>query len=65
MVRPDASLRAGVVSMSHAWGSADDAPDAVATHGACTNRLICDHEVVEPINAMPRMSAIPVAISAA
>lgn len=64
VVRPDASLRAGVVSMSHAWGPADDAPDAVAQHGACTNRLICDHEVVEPINAMPRMSAIPVAISA-
>jgi len=64
IVKPDATLRAGVVSMSHNWGRADNDPGSYAQHGASTNRLVRADRVFEPINAMPRMSAIPVVIEA-
>ena len=61
IVQADPTLREGVVSMSHNWGRADnDAADA--QHGASTNRLVNSRRLVEAINAMPRMSAIPVAV---
>ncbi len=59
VVQPDRKLRRGVVSISHCWGGllGDGAP------GVNVNALIsCDQEV-EPINAMPRMSAVPVTIN--
>lgn len=65
IVKPDETLRPGVVSMSHNWGAVDNHPDACDHHGASTNRLVRADRVFEPINAMPRMSAIPVVISAA
>lgn len=58
VARADAALRRGVVSIAHCWGGApgQDAP------GVNVNRLIpCDVEV-EPINAMPHMSAVPVTV---
>jgi len=64
IVKPDAALRPGVVSMSHNWGRTDNLPESYARHGASTNWLIQASEPAEPINAMPRMSAIPVAIAA-
>ncbi|MDB6062901.1 MAG: nitrate reductase [Verrucomicrobiaceae bacterium] len=63
IVQPDATLRHGVVSMSHNWGRADNDPASYDAHGASTNMLICNDRIFETINAMPRMSAIPVAIS--
>ncbi|MDB5885892.1 MAG: hypothetical protein JWR74_2063 [Polaromonas sp.] len=64
IVRPDATLRGGVVSMSHNWGRADNEPDSYERHGASTNLLVRNDRVFEAINAMPRMSAIPVTIEA-
>ena len=64
IVRGDASLRPGVVSLSHGWGGVvgdDSDPREV---GSNVNPLISDHRNVEIINAMPRMTAIPVNIRA-
>ncbi|CAN5340784.1 molybdopterin-dependent oxidoreductase [soil metagenome] len=64
IVKPDATLRGGVVSMSHNWGRADNEPASYERHGASTNLLVRNDRVFEAINAMPRMSAIPVTIQA-
>jgi anaerobic selenocysteine-containing dehydrogenase len=61
-VEPDPSLRPGVVSMSHSWGGLPDDDDD-GYSGACTNRLISSDRNIEALNAMPRMTAIPVAIT--
>jgi hypothetical protein len=53
-------MRAGVVAMSHNWGYLDNDEAEYAQHGASTNFLIRTDVVYETINAMPRMSAIPV-----
>ena len=58
----DDTLRPGVVSMSHNWGGLGDTGAEFDTRGASTNLLIRPDRVFEPINAMPRMSAIPVEI---
>lgn len=56
----DAALWPGVVSLAHGFGGLpDDEPD----DAACVNLLIDTREHVEAINAMPRMSAIPVNIT--
>ena len=60
----DAALRTGVVSMSHNWGDlSNNDPQQYRRHGASTNFLIHDAAVYESINAMPRMSAIPVNVA--
>ena len=56
----DERLRPGVVSIAHGFGGLPgDDPDT----GTCVNLLIDSRENVEPINAMPRMSGIPVNIA--
>jgi anaerobic selenocysteine-containing dehydrogenase len=55
----DATVRPGVVSIAHCWGGLPDDEDAP---GANTNLLVACDKHVEPVNAMPRMSAIPVNI---
>lgn len=62
-VRPDDSIRPGVVSMTHSWGAlpGEDGPEP----GVNVNLLISSEAHVEPINAMVRMTAIPVAITPA
>lgn len=58
----DSSLKRGTLSMTHCWS--DRLGDGVA-RGPNVNELTSTTEVVEPINAMPRLSAIPVTLSRA
>jgi len=62
IVRIDESVRAGVVSMSHGWGGLPDEAENYLENGASTNLLTSTDVGVDPINAMPIMSAIPVRI---
>ena len=64
VVRRDPSLRPRVVSLTHGFGGVigDDAdPREVGTN---INPLISDTEHAEQVNAMPRMTAIPINIRA-
>ncbi|MGA8707532.1 MAG: molybdopterin-dependent oxidoreductase [Steroidobacteraceae bacterium] len=65
VLKADDSLRPGVVSMSHGWGGLPGATEANNTEGASTNLLTSTDQGLDPINAMPVMSAIPVRIEAA
>jgi anaerobic selenocysteine-containing dehydrogenase len=56
----DACVRSGVVSMSHNWGDLENNAQDYRRHGASTNFLTQADVGCESINAMPRMSAIPV-----
>jgi anaerobic selenocysteine-containing dehydrogenase len=58
----DESLRPGVVSMTHGWGGMPDEKEDYMTHGASTNLLTSTDTGLDPINAMPVMSAIPVRV---
>jgi anaerobic selenocysteine-containing dehydrogenase len=59
----DAAVRGGVVSMSHNWGHLRNDPADYRRYGASTNFLTQADVGCESINAMPRMSAIPVNVS--
>ena len=63
VVEADVTLRRGVVSMTHSWGDRlpDEGGDPRDT-GSSTSRLISVENNYEQINAMPRLSAIPVDI---
>lgn len=62
VARRDPSLRRGVISMTHAWGALDPAADPEGTSGAFVGRLISLEKDLQPINYMPRQSAIPIAV---
>jgi anaerobic selenocysteine-containing dehydrogenase len=63
VVKPDPTIRCGVVSMTHGFGSLPD--DTVYERdGSSTGKLISTDRDLDPINAMPRMTAIPVNIGA-
>jgi anaerobic selenocysteine-containing dehydrogenase len=62
IVQPDAAVRTGVVSMSHGWGALPEDGADPAEVGSAINLLISTERDCEAINAMPRQSAIPVAI---
>jgi anaerobic selenocysteine-containing dehydrogenase len=62
IVQGDEAVRAGVVSMSHGWGVLPGEAGRYETDGSATTRLIGRHHRVERINAMPQMTAIPIAI---
>jgi len=48
--------------MAHGWGGMPGEHDAYESTGASTNLLTTTDQGLDPINAMPIMSAIPVCI---
>ncbi len=60
----DKTLRRGVVSMTHAFGDVleDASVDEYFKYGVSANLLISTDRDLQTINAMPRMSGIPVNI---
>jgi anaerobic selenocysteine-containing dehydrogenase len=60
MTAADASVRRGVVSIAHGFGGLPDRGAKYEDRGASTNLLLSLGDDREPINAMPRMSGIPV-----
>lgn len=63
-VKSDKSLRPGVVSMAHQWGTALPGDDPGGEKGALTARLVSLDNDIEAINHMPRQTAIPVMLQA-
>ena len=60
VAKTDASVRIGVVQMSHCFGGLPDEALPFEAAGACTNLLVSTDRDCEEINAMPRQSGIPV-----
>jgi len=60
IVEADADQRRGVVSMSHGWGGLPGDADNYLERGANTGLLVSAEQDCEPINAMARMTALPV-----
>ena len=60
----DETLRPGVVSLIHGFGDLPDSTDYL-TDGISTNLLISTDRDLQTINAMPRMSGIPVNVERA
>lgn len=63
LARADPTLRSGVVAITHGFGALPDQVNSVSGYlaeGVAVNLLISGERDREPINAMPRMSAIPV-----
>jgi anaerobic selenocysteine-containing dehydrogenase len=61
IVEPDETLKLGVASMAHGWGGLPEEGLDYAQAGASPTLLI-DSTIREPINAMARLSAIPVSV---
>ena len=61
IVERDATLRRGVISMAHGFGTNPGKDDA-ATTGGNTGRLLSAEVEYDPITGLPRMSAVPVNI---
>ncbi|HSV35313.1 MAG TPA: molybdopterin-dependent oxidoreductase [Ramlibacter sp.] len=62
----DDTLRPGVIAISHGWGGLpDDAADADDPHcaGVNVNRLTTTRGDLQSINAMPRLTALPVRLT--
>jgi anaerobic selenocysteine-containing dehydrogenase len=62
IVEADDSLRSGVVSMHHGFGTLPEDTDP-RRDGACSNKLISTRRRIQAINAMPCMTAFPVQIA--
>jgi len=62
VVMSDPSVRQGVISMSHSWGSANGTDEKVRDIGAPTNRLIDVENGYCPITGQAIQSAIPVSV---
>src|ERR1700730_2341379 len=62
VLKSEATVRPGVVSMSHGWGGMPDESEDYEAHGSSTNLLTTTGGQLDPINAMPLMSAVPVRI---
>ena len=51
-----------MISMSHGWGGMPDEKENYLADGSSTNLLTTTDTDLDPINAMPVMTAIPVRI---
>ena len=60
LAKGEARLRRGVISMTHMFGPLLGSGNPLADGGANVGQLTSLTEAVEPINFMPRFSAIPV-----
>lgn len=60
LAKAENRLRRGVVSMTHMFGPLVGSGDPVADGGANVGQLASLSEYVQPINFMPRFSAVPV-----
>lgn len=60
IAKADDTVGRGAVSMTHCWGGLAEDGRPFTEVGANTNMLVSTDRDCEPINAMPRMSAIPV-----
>jgi anaerobic selenocysteine-containing dehydrogenase len=58
----DATMRVGVVAMTHGFGGPGASGDPSGA-GASTNRLISADSELQPISAMPMLTAIPVSLT--
>ncbi len=63
VAEPSPAVKQGVVSMSHAWGTASQTDEDVRTEGSPTNRLVSNERGTDPITGMAVQSAIPVRVS--
>jgi anaerobic selenocysteine-containing dehydrogenase len=63
VVKADHTVREGVLVMTHGWGGLPGDRGGYEAVGANVNLLISTERDIEPINAMVRMSAIPVNIA--
>jgi anaerobic selenocysteine-containing dehydrogenase len=61
IVEADDTQRPGVVSITHGWGGL---PGDAQAAGVNVNALTSSRNGLEPINAMPQLTALPVRISA-
>jgi anaerobic selenocysteine-containing dehydrogenase len=64
VARADATLRRGVVAMSHGWGGLDDEDPFAAGVGTNVNRLTSSSGPTQRVLRMPVMSALPVDLAA-
>jgi anaerobic selenocysteine-containing dehydrogenase len=66
IVEPDATLRTGIVSMVHSFGGLPGAQDKqIREWGTNTGRLLRVDQDVDRYTGQPRMSNVPVRVSAA
>ncbi|MFV0276606.1 MAG: molybdopterin dinucleotide binding domain-containing protein, partial [Parahaliea sp.] len=61
-VKADQTVPPGVISMCHQWGGVGEGADGDSGQGSLTARLVSLEHEVEPINRMPRQSAIAVRV---
>jgi len=64
VVEADDTLKPGVVAMAQNYGGNPDQDDQYLELGTNTNRLIAVDKHYDPISGIPRMGAIPVAVTA-
>jgi anaerobic selenocysteine-containing dehydrogenase len=62
VVTPEAELRRGVISMTHAFGDAPDRDAEFREIGSTTGRLINCQNRFDPYSGIPRMSSIEVQV---
>lgn len=60
IVEADNTLRPGVASMAHGWGGLPDEKRPYEDAGSSPTLLISTDDHLEPINAMARLSSIPI-----
>lgn len=62
IVKPEAQLRRGVVSMTHLFGKPNSKAGPMEQAGSFSGQLTSLQKYLEPINFMPRFSGVPINI---